>query len=136
MPGEITAGLIEDAHGTVDPPALERLQRLGGIRLIHQMIDLFQEHATGHVETLCAMDAVEHLENAEHAAHSLKTSAGNLGVLRLYRLAAVMEQAAERGAVAQLQALRPELLTEFARASEQLEGVRARLTKDAREASS
>ena len=47
----------------IDPAAVERLSRLGGVTLVRQMIDLFFEHATGHMATLHAAD--EHSSPAD-----------------------------------------------------------------------
>lgn len=81
----------------VEPQALQRLVRLGGFELLDRMMALFEEVGSG--RTAAARDAVAagDLETAGRAAHSVKSSAGNLGLLRLHRLAQELERRAAAG---------------------------------------
>ena len=118
--GAMITTFAEDTGAAVEPKRLERLQQLGGRELVRKMIDLFHAHAVHHVDVLRASNRIEELEEAEAAAHSLKTSAGNLGATRLFRLAMDMEDAAARRTLEAFLAQRPQLLDEFARASKAL----------------
>ena len=112
---------------TIELEALDRLKRLGGSKLLCQMIDLFFECGSRHIEILCQTEGAIHLPDAERAAHSLKTSAGNLGATRLFRLASDIEDAAARHETDQTRLWRGEVISEFSRASAQLAQVRATL---------
>ena len=116
-----------DTAKAIDPDRLDRLRQIGGRQLVGKMIELFHEHCGRHVEVLRSIEEPAELRDAELAAHSLKTSAGNLGADRLYELAMGMEHSAARGELDAFRALRPELLNEFARASEALKVVQTSL---------
>ena len=111
----------------IESEALDRLKRLGGSKLLRQMIDLFFEHGSRHIEILCKTESARHLRDAERAAHSLKTSAGHLGATRLFHLASGMEEAAASHQTDQIRVRRGEVISEFSRASAQLAQVRATL---------
>ena len=111
----------------IDPAALERISRLGGVTLVRQMIDLFFEHATGHMATLHAADEHSSLADLERAAHSLKTSAGNLGATGLHQVTEKIEAATAASEPARFNGLIAECRTEFSRVSVRLAAIRASL---------
>jgi HPt (histidine-containing phosphotransfer) domain-containing protein len=85
---------------TLDRSALLRLERLGGAKLLRQMINLYLEHGPGRVQAIA--DGVAASRDAaaiERAAHTLKSSAGNLGALRLQHTAEALEAVAASGIV-------------------------------------
>lgn len=105
------AAILGDAPA-VDAQALERVRRIGGSALIERMIASFLGHVPGRV------DEVVHAEEAPaamRAAHAIKSSAGNLGLARLARLAAEIEARADAGD-ASWATLRPALGAAFAEA--------------------
>lgn len=99
----------------IDPRALARLEEWGGPRLLTQMIRLFLENAPQRVEQVRKGLEEGSLKDAERGVHSLKSSAANVGAVRLSRVAAEMEEAALSGdaeAVAgQLSRLEAELVS-------------------------
>ena len=125
--GAMITTFSDDSTEVVERSRLERLQQLGGRQLVRKMIDLFNSHTAERVETIRASDRADELREAEAAAHSLKTSAGNLGATRLYQLAMALEASAAHGELGAFLALRPQLLDEFARASDALARVRTGL---------
>jgi HPt (histidine-containing phosphotransfer) domain-containing protein len=80
-----------------DGVAIERLQRLGGAELVRGMLELFLAQAPERIRALEAAAAAGDASQVEKAAHSLKSSAGNLGALRLQNAAALLELAAGGG---------------------------------------
>ena len=117
-------------HGSaevINPDALAKLTRLGGVTLVRQMIDLFFEHATQYMATLHAADGQEHFADVERAAHSLKTSAGNLGAMRLLQVAAEIEAATATSETHRIEELIAECRAEFSRVSAGLADIRVNL---------
>lgn len=76
----------------LDPAAAARLRRLGGERLLRELIELFLQLGPARVDAGTA--AASDWEAAERACHSLKSAAGNLGAVELQRLAGEQEDAA------------------------------------------
>ena len=74
----------------LDPSAAERLRRLGGERLLREMIELFLQLGPARLAAAEGADLAE----AERACHSLKSAAGNVGATALQAAAAEAEQAA------------------------------------------
>ena len=73
----------------LDPAAVVRLQRLGGDKLLRQMIRLYLENSherLAQIETGLA-DGGD-LDQARRGAHSLKSSAANVGAVRVSEAAA------------------------------------------------
>jgi HPt (histidine-containing phosphotransfer) domain-containing protein len=83
----------------LDPAAQERLRRLGGPRLLRQMAGLYLEHGPDRVRALREGAASDDAGQVERSAHTLKSSAGNLGALRVQRAAEVLEASAVAGVV-------------------------------------
>jgi HPt (histidine-containing phosphotransfer) domain-containing protein len=109
----------------IDREALTRLERFGGIKLLHEMIALFLENAR---ERLAAaedgLDAGD-AESTENAMHSLKSSSAQLGALRLSRLCEQAETIARGGTLAGMAALLDDCRDELARVDAWLAGVRS-----------
>jgi HPt (histidine-containing phosphotransfer) domain-containing protein len=84
---------------TLDRSALLRLERLGGAKLLRQMIGLYLEHGPGRVQAIADGVADRDAAAIERAAHTLKSSAGNLGALRLQHAAEALEAVAASGMV-------------------------------------
>lgn len=77
--------------------ALGRLHGLGGDTLVDKMIVAFLANASLNVDAACAALAWRDADGVERAAHSLKSSAANLGAVRLQELARSAEQGASIG---------------------------------------
>ncbi|MGH7506555.1 MAG: Hpt domain-containing protein [Longimicrobiales bacterium] len=86
MPDDAAA--IIGGAPVLDGEALARVRRVGQDALLRRMIELFFEHAPGRLDS-ALQDAAP--AAVMKAAHSLKSSAGNLGLERVTRLAAAIE---------------------------------------------
>lgn len=83
-----------NATSAIEPAALARLQKLGGAKLIAQMIDLFLDNAPQRINAARAAERTGDLNGVARAAHSLKSSAGYLGAAAVAELAARIEREA------------------------------------------
>lgn len=66
-----------------DVSALERLVRFGGVKLLHGMVDVFEESVPSRVEALRSALAAGDAATLQRTFHSLKSSAAQLGAMRL-----------------------------------------------------
>jgi HPt (histidine-containing phosphotransfer) domain-containing protein len=80
--------------------AFERLRRIGGATLLRQMIELFLEYGPDRTDALVDGVMAGDAAQVERAAHTLKSTAGNLGAVRLQHAAQAVETAAAQGEVA------------------------------------
>lgn len=87
---------MSDSH-IIDPAAHERLLEWGGDKLLHQMIRLFLENVDERMQLIATGLREQEARKVEHGAHSLKSSAANVGAVRLGSLAADVEERASRG---------------------------------------
>ncbi len=95
----------------LDEGALARLDDWGGPKLRDQMIRLYLESARTRVEQLeRGLRPGGDVASAELAAHSLRSSAANVGLMRVSALAARIEAAAETGDTETARAAHAELL--------------------------
>ncbi len=95
-----------------DRRALQLLRRVGGSKLVVEMVNLFTTSAPERLATARAGLASSTAESVRASAHALKSSAGQLGALRLQRLCAELESAVKEsltGAGARLDAIEAEL---------------------------
>jgi two-component system, sensor histidine kinase and response regulator len=104
----------------IDPQAQARLQEWGGAKLLTQMIKLFLENAPTRLDQVRKGLAESNVKDAERGVHSLKSSAANVGAMRVSRLAAQMEDHAARGDLASVAGQMPTLESEFAAAERRL----------------
>ena len=109
----------------IDPQAQARLKEWGGAKLLTQMIRLFLETAPNRMAQGRKGLAEGNVREAERGVHSLKSSAANVGALRVSRLAAQMEDHAARADLAAVAAQMPSLESEFAAASQRLAAILA-----------
>lgn len=107
-----------------DPAALDRLRRFGGSQLLNTMITLFLASTPERIDATATAIAAGDAAAAELALHSLKSSAAQLGALRMQRLSALGELQAQAGELADLDGLVVELRRELAGVQEWLVGVR------------
>ena len=84
-----------DEASALDPAALERLRKLGGDKFAGDMIDLFLSYGGKKVAEAAAARQAGNLAGVASAAHALKSSAGNVGAVRVQQLAAQAEQSAK-----------------------------------------
>jgi HPt (histidine-containing phosphotransfer) domain-containing protein len=118
-----------DETNSFNPAAIERLCRLGGNKFAVEMIDLFFSY--GGKKLTAAREAQQSgsLAALAEAAHPLKSSAGNVGAIRVQTLAAQLEQFALELKAAQAGTQLAELESAFAEVKSFLESEKARLAK-------
>lgn len=78
----------------LDPVALARIQRVGGVRLLREMLELFLQHAPARIGTAQASHREGNFRGVEQSVHSLKSSAGNVGARTIQHLADTIERMA------------------------------------------
>ena len=104
----------------IDAEAQARLQEWGGPKLLTQMIRLFLENAPTRLDQVRKGVAETNVHDAERGVHSLKSSAANVGAMRVSRLASRMEDLASGGDLPSVAGLVPELEAEYAAARARL----------------
>lgn len=104
----------------VDLRAIERLREWGGEELPRKMIDLFLDHSPGRMDQIREGARTGETRNAETGAHSLKSSAGNVGAVRLQGLSEEAESRAEARDLSGLREILPALEEAFGEALEEL----------------
>jgi HPt (histidine-containing phosphotransfer) domain-containing protein len=107
----------------VTPDALARLREWGGDALLSRMIELLLELAPQRLEALTEGERSGDMATVEGTAHSLKSSAGNLGALRLQREAEQLELAARRGDEARVHRLVSDIQDSWVRTELELKRV-------------
>ena len=107
----------------LDESALDRLREWGGDRLLGQMIKLFLENAPTRMAQIRVGASGTEVQEAEKGAHSLKSSAANVGAMKVREIAADIERAAGGGDTSHVQELLPSLEAAFAEAIAALETV-------------
>ena len=112
-----------------NPAALERLCRLGGDKFAGEMIDLFSSYGAKKIGEARQAQQTGNLVALAAAAHPLKSSAGNVGAVRVQELAAQVESSAQELKAEQAGALLSELARAFAEAVNFLESEKAKLAK-------
>jgi HPt (histidine-containing phosphotransfer) domain-containing protein len=83
----------------LDRSALDRLHRIGGRALLTKMATMFLGNGAERVAVICAAAEAGDAGAVERAAHSFKSSAGNLGAVRLQRTSELLEQRAAAGEI-------------------------------------
>jgi HPt (histidine-containing phosphotransfer) domain-containing protein len=106
-----------------------QLRRLGGDKLIVELIDLFLQLAPQRLEAARTGLAAGDLAAVARAAHSLTSSAGNLGVVRVQEAAAALERQAMCGAAAEVPGLMEQLETAWIDARNLLQQKRQEIQK-------
>ena len=114
-----------------DPAAIERLLKLGGPKFTLDMIDLFDSYGAKKVAEARSAQQMGKLTALADAAHPLKSSAGNVGAVRVQELAAQLESSARESKAELAGAQLDELERAFAEARLFLEAEKARLAKPA-----
>ena len=117
-----------EVDGILDESAVTRLKRIGGVALAKQMIELFLQHGPERIGQAETGYAAGDLRMVEHAAHSMKSSAGNVGAVRLQAAASAVESATEANDDSTLHALVKAMRAEYDAASVALNAILAELT--------
>lgn len=77
----MTINTAYDAVGDAD--ALRRLERFGGLKLRDELTTLFLQEAPARIASARAALAAGNIEAIQSMAHMLKSSAGQMGALRV-----------------------------------------------------
>ncbi len=109
-----------------DPEALERLRRFGGHKLLGDMISLFLEAMPQRLAAARQGLARGDAPAVEHELHALKSSAAQLGALRMNRLSQEGERLARAGTLDAMPDILNQLDAEMARVREWLASARSR----------
>lgn len=109
-----------------DPEALERLRRFGGHKLLGDMITLFLQAVPQRLGAARTGLTRGDCHVVEHELHALKSSAAQLGALRMHRLSQEGERLAKAGALDGLASILDDLDAEEPRVREWLGAARAR----------
>jgi len=109
-----------------DPEALERLRRFGGDKLLGDMISLFVAAMPQRLAAARGGLARGDAHAIEHELHALKSSAAQLGALRLSRLSAEGERLARAGTLDAAPDILDQLDAEVPRVREWLTSVGSR----------
>jgi HPt (histidine-containing phosphotransfer) domain-containing protein len=83
----------------LDEAALVRLRRIGGPDLVRRLIELYLSNVEDRIGMLTKGVAEGDASQVELVAHTMKSSAGNLGALRLQQTAEALEASAGSGAI-------------------------------------
>ncbi len=110
----------------LDPAALENLCRMGGKAFVGTMIDLFLEYASAKIREAQAAHASGDLEGVANAVHPIRSSAGNVGAVRVRALSTRLEDLARQGGSESLAGLLAELEQAFTAAKSELAESRQR----------
>lgn len=79
----------------LDDAAVARLRRLGGEKLVREMIALFLDYAPKRIAAARAAEQSGDLHALAQAVHPLKSSAGNVGARAMMELATQIEKLAQ-----------------------------------------
>lgn len=113
----------------LDSTAIDRIVRLGGDGLLHDLIGLFFEHGGRQFDLLMkGMDSND-LSAVEAAAHSLVSSAGTLGALELAAAARELETSARARDAEAVRAQRESIDRLFNTAKEALQARRESISQ-------
>jgi HPt (histidine-containing phosphotransfer) domain-containing protein len=112
-----------------NPAAIERLLKLGGAKFTLEMIDLFGSYGAKKLGEARQAQQSGNLKALAEATHPLKSSAGNVGAVRVQELAAQVELAAQEQKAELAGAQLDELESAFAEAKTFLELEKTKLTK-------
>ncbi|HEX2166520.1 MAG TPA: Hpt domain-containing protein [Longimicrobiales bacterium] len=83
----------------IDRTALDRLRRIGGEKLLRKMVALFLESGPERLRAVTECAAAGDVSGVERAVHGMKSSAGNVGAIRLQRTAEAIEARAVAGSI-------------------------------------
>lgn len=89
----------ERALPATDQSALDRLERFGGPKFLNEMVRLFLADAPRRIAIAADAATRRDVEAMEQALHSLKSSAAQLGALRMQRICERGERMAQGGSL-------------------------------------
>jgi two-component system, sensor histidine kinase and response regulator len=117
------------SESAFNPAAIERLIKLGGQKFAADMMEMFSSYGGKKLAEARQAQLTGNLAALAASAHPLKSSAGNVGAVRVQDLAAQVEQAAEEQKADVAAARLTELEAAFAEARTFLEQEKLKQTK-------
>jgi HPt (histidine-containing phosphotransfer) domain-containing protein len=108
----------------LDESALARLREWGGDELLDQLLGIFLANAPVRMTQIRSVASGADVAEAERGAHSLKSSAANLGAVKVREFAAEIERLAGEGDLNRVKELLPSLEVAFADAMAALKTVK------------
>ena len=90
---------MTDAPLFIDPAAVARLRRIGGVKLARDLITMYLELGPERIAALRVAVSNDDAAGVERAAHTMKSTAGNLGAVQLQQTAQQLETKASQGAI-------------------------------------
>jgi HPt (histidine-containing phosphotransfer) domain-containing protein len=83
----------------LDQAALQRILRIGGPALLRNLAGMYLELGPGRLQALADGVAAGDADQVRRAAHTMKSTAGNVGAVRLQHSAEHVEQLASEGVI-------------------------------------
>jgi two-component system, sensor histidine kinase and response regulator len=114
-----------------NPEAIQRLLKLGGPKFTLEMIELFGSYCGKKLADARQASDAGNLKALAESVHPLKSSAGNVGALRVQALAESVEMLAREGKLEPAGVKLAELEQAFAEVKTILETERARISNPA-----
>jgi two-component system, sensor histidine kinase and response regulator len=109
----------------IDKKAIVNLRKLGGSKLVNEILALFLEHAPKKIEGITQGAFLQDWKAVEKNAHSLKSSAANLGAMEMHRLCESLEHHAINQEVDSIPELITKLQDDFIHVREHLQAITA-----------
>ena len=109
----------------IDKKAILHLRKVGGSKLVKEMIALFLEHAPKKLEGITQGASLRDWKAVEKNAHSLKSSAANLGAMKMHQLCEALEHNAKNQEIDSIPVFVEKLQDEFIHVRETLLAITA-----------
>ena len=90
---------MTDTPFFIDPAAVARLQRIGGVKLARDLITMYLDLGPERIAAMRAAVSAGDAAGVERSAHTMKSTAGNLGAVQLQQTAQQMETMAAEGEI-------------------------------------
>jgi HPt (histidine-containing phosphotransfer) domain-containing protein len=90
---------VNDTPFFIDPAAIARLERIGGVKLARDLIAMYVELGPQRISAFRSAVQAGDAAAVERATHTLKSTAGNLGAVQLQQTAQQMETMAAEGSI-------------------------------------
>ena len=111
---------MNDSH-VLDAAALDRLMKIGGRKLVHEMITIVLDYVPRKLEAARVGEQAGDLDAIQSAVHPIRSSAANVGARVVQELATRIERLAMEKQAEPIPAMLRELEAAFAAIRPQLE---------------
>jgi HPt (histidine-containing phosphotransfer) domain-containing protein len=82
---------------------------MGDDYLVKKVVDVFLKEISGQINKLTQLIKIDDFKGAEHHAHTIKGAAGNVGALKIQKLASEIETSAKSGNIESIVSSLPEI---------------------------